>query len=126
MTDDELRGAITRADAAFQQWSRLDVSERATILRRVADLLEACGEELGRIQVREMGVLPADAGWQTGVGAPAQFRFFADHGAEFLADEPIDLPDGRAIVVKLPLGVILGIIPWNAPNSSSPVSRLPT
>ena len=63
-----------------------------------------------------MGALPADAGWQTGVGAPAQFRFFADHGAEFLADEPIDLPDGRAIVVKRPLGVILGIIPWNAPN----------
>ena len=119
MTDDELRGAITRAEAAFQQWSRLDVSERATILRRVADLLEARGEELGRIPVREMGALPADAGWQTGVGAPAQFRFFADHGAEFLADEPIDLPDGRAIVVKRPLGVILGIIPGTRRTSSS-------
>lgn len=82
----------------------------------MADLLEARAEELGRIQVREMGVLPAGAGWQTRVGASAQFRFFADYGAQFLADEPIDLPGARATVVKRPLGVILGIIPWNAPN----------
>ena len=86
------------------------------ILRRVADLLEARGEELGRIQVREMGVTQAGARWQTGVGAAAQFRYFADHGAEFPADEPIDPSGGRATVVKRPLGVILGIIPWNAPN----------
>ncbi len=115
MTDDELREAIGCAHAAYQGWSRLDVSKRGAILRRVADLLQARGEELGRIQVREMGVLPAGAEGQTGVGASVQW-YFADHGAEFLADEPIDLLDGRATVVKRPLGVILGIIPWNAPN----------
>ncbi len=116
MTDDELRAAIGRADAAFQGWSRLDVGERATILRRVADLLEARGEELGPIAAREMGALPGDPAWQLSVGAPTQFRYFADHGAQFLADEPIDFPGGEAVVIKRPLGVILGIVPWNAPN----------
>jgi succinate-semialdehyde dehydrogenase/glutarate-semialdehyde dehydrogenase len=115
MTDDEVRDAIARAHAAFQRWSRLDVGRRATILRRVADLLEARGEELGLVVAREMGKPPADAAWEPGVGVPAQFRFFADHGAEFLADQRIDFPEGHAVVVKQALGVILGIVPWNAP-----------
>ncbi len=114
MSDEELRAAIDRADVAFGAWSGVDVGERSRFLRRVADLFDARAQELVRIQAREMGVAAADAEWQPGMAA-SHFRFFAEHGARFLADEPIEIPGGQAVVVKRPLGVILGIIAWNMP-----------
>ncbi len=41
--------------------------------------------------------------------------WYADHGAQFLRDEPTQVPDDKAYVSYLPLGVVLGIMPWNFP-----------
>ncbi len=41
---------------------------------------------------------------------------FAEHGPGLLADEPVEVPEGdRVYVSYLPLGPVLGIMPWNFP-----------
>ena len=42
-------------------------------------------------------------------------EFFAEHGENYLADKPVETGDGEGRVVYEPLGVILGIMPWNYP-----------
>ena len=58
----------------------------------------------------------SDALGEIGFSA-AIYQFYADNAVEFLADEPITLMggEGSAIVRKSPLGVLLGIMPWNFP-----------
>jgi succinate-semialdehyde dehydrogenase/glutarate-semialdehyde dehydrogenase len=47
----------------------------------------------------------------------AIYDYYADHAEKFLADEPIDLLDGggSAVIRRGPVGVLLGIMPWNYP-----------
>ncbi|WES63979.1 aldehyde dehydrogenase family protein [Microbacter sp. GSS18] len=112
-TDAEVTAAIERADAAFREWRETDLAERAEVLHRIADLHEENARELRRLSILEMGAPPESVDWGLDVDV-SMYRYYADHGPEFLADEPLDLPDGRGVVVKRPLGVVLGIVPWNA------------
>jgi succinate-semialdehyde dehydrogenase/glutarate-semialdehyde dehydrogenase len=117
ITDDELRDAIGRADAAYKSWSHSStVAERAALIRKVGDLHKERSKELGRIIAREMGKPIAE-----GVGeadfAGDIYHFYADNAEELMADEPIKLlgGDGTAVVRRSPYGTVLGIMPWNYP-----------
>ena len=117
ITDDELRAAIGRADAAHKGWSRSStVAERAALIRRVGELHNERSEDLARIIVREMG-----KPFEQAVGevefAAAIYEFYADNAEGIMADEPIELlaGEGSAIIRRSSLGVLLGIMPWNYP-----------
>ena len=117
ITDDELRGAIGRADAAHRSWSRsTTVQERAQLIRRVAELHNERKQQLGEIIVREMGKPIEQAVGEVEFSA-AIYEFYADNAEKLLADEPIDLLDGEgsAFVRRSSVGVLLGIMPWNYP-----------
>ena len=49
--------------------------------------------------------------------AAAIYAYYAEHSADFLKDEPIQLlaGDGSAVIRRSSLGVLLGIMPWNFP-----------
>jgi succinate-semialdehyde dehydrogenase/glutarate-semialdehyde dehydrogenase len=117
ITDDELRAAIARADAAHRQWSASSsVAERAALVRRVGELHVEQRERLAEIIVREMGKPIEQAlGELDFVGAI--YEYYADNAEELMADEPIKLlaGDGTAVVRRSSLGVLLGIMPWNFP-----------
>ncbi len=117
ITDDELRDAIARADRAHREWSRAaTVADRASLVRRVGELHSERRKELAEIIVAEMGKRVRQARGEVDFSA-AIYGYYADHAEEFLADEPIALLEGEgsAVVRKRPLGVILGIMPWNYP-----------
>ena len=117
ITDQALSAAISGASEAFRTWSRrTTVAERAALISRVADLHSERQDELAAIIAREMGKPIGDALGEIGFSA-AIYQFYADNAVEFLADEPITLMggEGSAIVRKSPLGVLLGIMPWNFP-----------
>jgi succinate-semialdehyde dehydrogenase / glutarate-semialdehyde dehydrogenase len=117
ISDDELRAAIARADAAHTTWSQSSsVAERAELVRRVGQLYVERRQELGEIIVREMGKPIEQAlGELDFVGAI--YDFYADNAEELMADEPIKLlaGEGTAVVRRSSLGVLLGIMPWNFP-----------
>jgi len=117
ITDDDLRAAITRADAAHESWgSSSTVAERAALIRRVGELHIERRQELAEIIVREMGKPVAQALGEVDFVGDI-YGFYADNAEELMADEPIKLlaGNGSAVVRKSSLGVLLGIMPWNFP-----------
>jgi len=117
ITDDELRAAIGRADAAYRSWSGSStVAERAALIRKVGDLHKERSAELGAIIAREMGKPIAEAVGEADFAGDI-YHFYADNAEDLMADEPIKLlgGDGTAVVRRSPYGSLLGIMPWNYP-----------
>jgi len=114
-TDEQIDAAIARAHAAFGTWSHTPVAERAAVVRRIAGLHRERRDELAAIIVREMGKPIAAAEGEVDFAADI-IEFYADHADEITADRPIEiLGEGTAVVRRAPLGVLLGIMPWNFP-----------
>jgi succinate-semialdehyde dehydrogenase/glutarate-semialdehyde dehydrogenase len=117
ISDDDLRAAIGRVDAAHREWSSsTTVEERAALIRRVAELHNEHSRRLGEIIVREMGK-PIEQAVGEVEFCVAIYEFYADNGPKLLADEPIDLLEGEgsAFVRRSSYGPLLGIMPWNYP-----------
>ena len=117
ISDDDLRDAIGRVDAAHRDWtSSTTVEDRAALIRRVAELHNEHRQRLGEIIVREMGK-PIEQAVGEVEFCVAIYEFYADNGPKLLADEPIDLLEGEgsAFVRRSSYGPLLGIMPWNYP-----------
>ena len=114
ITDAELAAALDRADEAFTQWREVSFDDRAKLLREIAQLFDAKRPELTRIIAEEMGK-PLDQGEGELDDVVSIFNYYAEHGAALSADEPIEHSGGEAVIRKVPIGVIVGVMPWNFP-----------
>ena len=113
--DAQVEARLAAAHDAAQAWAEVPFEERAGVLRAVADQLDAGQESLATLIVREMGKPIGQAVAEVEKCALV-CRYFADHAAAFLADEPVDVGgDAEAFVTYRPLGVVLAILPWNFP-----------
>ena len=115
MTDAEVDARIGSADAAFRDWRVTPVAERAALLRRVAELHRERRDELAATMVREMGKPLAAALGEVDFAADIT-EFYADNVDKITGDQPFDiLGEGTALIRRSPIGVLLGIMPWNFP-----------
>ena len=115
ITSDELEQALSTADETFKQWREKSYEERAEVLRKVAKLFDDKRDELARIIANEMGKA-VDQGDGEVDDVVEIFNYYADNGAKFGADEEIpNERGGTSIMRKIPLGVIVGVMPWNFP-----------
>ena len=115
ITDEALEAAIAQADAAYRTWRDVPVAERAARIRKVAELHRERRDELAAIIVREMGK-PLDAALGEVDFAADITEYYADQAEKITGDQPIDiLGEGTAVIRRSPLGVLLGIMPWNFP-----------
>ncbi|NLT25363.1 MAG: NAD-dependent succinate-semialdehyde dehydrogenase [Microbacteriaceae bacterium] len=111
----EIEDALARAHAEYAVWSARPLEERIPIIRRVAELYRERRDELAEIISREMGKPIAFGRGEVGISADI-FEYYADNAPKFLADEELDVASGgRALVRTAPIGVLLGIMPWNYP-----------
>ncbi|MBN9168692.1 MAG: aldehyde dehydrogenase family protein, partial [Microbacterium sp.] len=114
-TDAQVEAAVTAAASAYETWSETPVAERAALVRRVAELHRERRDELAAIIVREMGKPLSAALGEVDFAADIT-QFYADNAEKITADQPIDiLGEGTAVIRKAPIGVLLGIMPWNFP-----------
>ncbi|MDJ0348379.1 NAD-dependent succinate-semialdehyde dehydrogenase [Cryobacterium sp. PH29-G1] len=113
-TDAEVDAAIQRASASYSTWRKTPKSKRAKVLRRVAALHRSNRERLAAIITREMGKTIDEALGEVDLVADI-YDYYAVNGAAFSADKPIDVASGTATVRSDPLGVLLGVMPWNYP-----------
>ncbi len=117
LTPEELQDRLARSAAAFASYRLTSYEERAGWLRAAADVLDADAESVALLMTTEMGKTVAAAKAEIGK-CSAGLRFYAEHGAAFLADEPVD-PDAvgavQAYARYQPLGPVLAVMPWNFP-----------
>ena len=115
-SDTQIAQTLDRAEQAYQTWGITSTKpSRAELLTRVADLHLERKEELADIITHEMGKTHEEAIGEVEFSADI-YRYYAEHGIELLADEPVDrLAGGTALLRKSPMGVLLGIMPWNYP-----------
>src|SRR3954454_21979542 len=107
-------GVIEKAHAAFLEWRRRPVEERAAVVQRAADLMHERQGELAALVTREMGKRIKEAAGEVQLAASI-LEYYATRGPGFLAPKPIDVMQGEAVVVNEPIGVLLAIEPWNYP-----------
>lgn len=109
--------AVSAAQQAFTQgeWSQLTATVRGHYLRKLGDLIAERAAELAEIEVKDNGKLFAEMYMQLKY-IPQWYYYFAG-----LADKvegrvlPSDKPDAFNYTRYEPLGVVVGIVPWNSP-----------
>jgi succinate-semialdehyde dehydrogenase/glutarate-semialdehyde dehydrogenase len=114
-TDAEIEAVLAASAAAFLQWRALPTPERAGILTRVGALFTERAGELGTLVTREMGKRPSSARGEAAYCSTI-FDYYADSGPALLADRSLPGHDG-ARIQHLPIGPLLGVMPWNYPYS---------
>ena len=116
-TPEDVQRAVAAARDAFKSkpWRGLTATARGKVLLKIADLFAARADALGAIETTDNGKLILEMRAQTRY-LPEWFRYFAG-----LADKlegrviPIDRPGFFNFTLEEPLGVIVGIVPWNSP-----------
>ena len=106
--------AVAAAQAAFPPWSSLPNSERARWLERLADAIEARLDEFAQVEASDGGKPLALARDIEIPRAISNLRFFA-HAATQFASESHHGEAGLNYTLRLPLGVVGCISPWNLP-----------
>jgi succinate-semialdehyde dehydrogenase / glutarate-semialdehyde dehydrogenase len=117
ISDEDLSAAITAAEDAHRNWAlKASVSERASLVKRVAELHSERRETLAEIIVREMGKPMEQALGEVDFCVDI-WGYYADNAEVFLKDEPIKLlaGEGTAVIRRASVGALLGIMPWNFP-----------
>ncbi|WP_402469138.1 aldehyde dehydrogenase family protein [Isoptericola aurantiacus] len=111
---ERIESTLAAAEASRAAWHDLGLEGRAAVLRAVAARLRERTDELAPLMTEEMGKPIGEAHGEVAKAAWC-LEHYADHGAEYLADEVIASDATRSYVQHLPLGTVLGVLPWNAP-----------
>jgi acyl-CoA reductase-like NAD-dependent aldehyde dehydrogenase len=113
----ETDAAVARAKTAFPAWKAVAPADRARLLRRLASLVEEHGEELARIESRNVG--KPISGARAEVGMVAQVFHFYAGAVDKHYGETIPVGGGVDVTFREPLGVVGLIVPWNFPLNIS-------
>jgi len=110
----ELEERLAAAEGAWRSWAGLDLDARLPVLVRAADLLDARADSLARRMADEMGK-PVSQGVAEARKCAWVCRWVVENANRVLADRPVETDARRSYVCHQPLGLILGIMPWNFP-----------
>ena len=114
LSDSQIEKKLQLAADTFSKFRKLSFSERARIMARAGEILEAEKEALGRLMTTEMGKTLKSAVAEAAKCAWV-CRYYAENAERFLADEVVETPAKKSFIRYQPLGVVLAVMPWNFP-----------
>jgi succinate-semialdehyde dehydrogenase/glutarate-semialdehyde dehydrogenase len=115
-TAEQVAAAVELADTAFRSWRATPLADRSALLRRVVELYSERLDDLAAIVTREMGKPVREARGELKL-VMSIYRYYAENAEQFLADGVLEpRMGGQAILRKDPIGVLLGVMPWNYPH----------
>lgn len=120
-TKEDVDAAVDAAWAAYKDWKKVPTKDRAVILNKIADIIDANAEMLAQIETMDNGK-PIRETMAVDVPFSAQhFRYFAgcimaeEGSANFLSGSTVFGGDALSLIVREPIGVVGQIVPWNFP-----------
>jgi len=111
---DGVKPRIERAHAAHVAWRSWSPPDRAAPLRQLAELLLKRKRDYAVLMTREMGKPLTQALGEVEKSAH-MCQYYAEHAEAFLAPEPVETDARTSYWAYRPLGIVLGIMPWNYP-----------
>src|SRR5438067_2514532 len=114
-TADDVDRAVSIARAAWEDWRLVPAPERGNILFRFAELLKAHKSELGELMTHEMGKVKAEAGGDVQEAIDMSYYMGGEGRRLFGQTTPSELRDKFMMSVRMPVGVVGAITPWNFP-----------
>jgi len=105
--------AISRSRKAFATWRHVSPGDRARLLRRFAEAVDADRENLAQLEVTNSGHTISNARWEAGNVRDVIAYYSA--APERLIGQQIPVADGIDVTFHEPLGVVGVIVPWNFP-----------
>ncbi len=109
-----LATALERAHDAQRTWAQAAFSERAELMNRAAMLLHERGHEYARLMAVEMGK-PLREGRAEVEKCALACDYYAVHAEHFMQIEMVQTDANKSYVSYDPIGVVLGVMPWNFP-----------
>jgi succinate-semialdehyde dehydrogenase/glutarate-semialdehyde dehydrogenase len=113
-SDAKVNEALEKAHEAFRRHRLTSFAERATRMRKAAEILNAESREIGRLMTVEMGK-PIKAAIAEAEKCATACNYYAENAQKFLSDQPVKMEGGESWIAFQPLGVVLAIMPWNFP-----------
>lgn len=113
-SEESVEATVAAAHAAHIAWRLRPVAERVRPLREVGRLLRVRKDEYGVLMTREMGK-PVSQAVAEAEKCAWVCDYYAEQAPELLAPVPAPTDGSRSYWTYRPLGVVLGIMPWNFP-----------
>ena len=114
LTKEETLAAIETASHAFDSWRHTAMSQRKSVLLKVAKQLRSRLSDYATLITTEMGKRISESEHEVEYCATIA-EYYADNAEQFLADQPVEVVDADACIQHAPIGVLLGVMPWNFP-----------
>jgi acyl-CoA reductase-like NAD-dependent aldehyde dehydrogenase len=112
---DDVDRAVAAAKEAYERWRLVPAPKRAEILFRVGQCFIDRKDELTELMVREMGKVRAEAGGDVQEAIDMTFYMAGEGRRLFGHTTPSEMPDKFQMSVRMPVGVVGAITPWNFP-----------
>jgi acyl-CoA reductase-like NAD-dependent aldehyde dehydrogenase len=107
--------AVAAAERAMPAWSRMAAAERGRILLKLADLLDANGEAMARLESLDTGHPLRDSRLLDVPRTAACYRYFGGMADKFQGDVVPVEAGFLNYVLREPVGVVGQVVPWNFP-----------
>jgi len=112
---EDVTAAVSAAKAAFEKWRKFPAPRRGEILYRAAEELVRQKEDLARLMTQEMGKVLAETRGDVQEAIDMTY-FMAGEGRRLHGyTTPSEMPNKAAYCVRVPVGVVGVITPWNFP-----------
>src|SRR5487761_291867 len=117
-TRDDAKRALDAAAHAQPKWEELAPIQRASYLFKIAELIRRDKERLARILTAEQGKPLYESRLEV-EGSAQNFEYYAEFARRIEGDVlPGDFPRQSIMILRLPIGVVAAITPWNFPSST--------
>ena len=113
-SDKEILSIIDKVSDEYNTWKEVSFKERSSVLHAIADALDKNIEEHAKMISLEIGKPIVESRMEV-EKCVWVLQYFADNAEEFLKNETIKTGYKESYVQYDPLGVILGVMPWNFP-----------